>query len=113
MINRCAVTVRARKPFQDWLKGLPEPGHYSLDSINTDNSVYLLPVYDFEGERDDLLEHYFDLIFEDQLAGWWTDRRDWPDTRDLGLFRKWFDVEFRSCVYDLVDAPIEDDEDED
>ena len=113
MINRCAVMVRARKPFQDWLKGLPKPAHYSLESINEDNSVYLLPGYDLEDERDGLLDHYFDLIFEDQLAGWWTDRRDWPDTGDLDLFRKWFEVEFRPAVQDLVDAPIEDDQEED
>jgi len=110
VLNRSAVTVRARKPFQDWLKSLPEPASYTLDRINKNTGTYLLPRYDHDAERERLLEHYCDLIFEDQLSGWWTDKRDWPRDLDYETFREWFDVEFHSCVDDLVDGPLEDDE---
>jgi len=32
---------------------------------------------------EDILADYYDIIFEDQLAGWWTDSAIWPKTRDL------------------------------
>jgi hypothetical protein len=110
MINRCVVIVRAREPFLQWLKSLPDPSDVSLEQANRDNTVYLLPEYGFDDEQEELIEQFFDIIFEEQLEGWWTDKSDWPSNRDLATFKKWFDVEFHSVVFDLVDAPIEDED---
>ena len=110
MINRCVVIVRAREPFLQWLKSLPNPSDVSLEQANRDNTVYLLPEYGFDDEQEELIEQFFSIIFEEQLTGWWTDERDWPSNRDLATFKKWFDVEFHSVVFDLVDAPIEDED---
>ncbi len=51
----------------------------------------------------------YDLIFEEELASWWTVRKDWPLQRNLETFKKWFDIEFHSVVIDIFDAPLEDD----
>ena len=81
-----------------------------MDIVNEDNAAYLLPDLDYGNEEKELLARFFDLIFEEQLNGWWTEKSDWPVDRDLTTFNKWFDVEFHSVVLDLVDAPLKDDE---
>jgi len=110
MINRCVLIVKARKPFLQWVKSLPNPGNITLEEMNRDSAAYLLPEYENDHERDDLIERFVEVIFEEQLDGWWTNQPDWPSKRDLATFKKWFDVEFHSAVFDLVDAPLEDED---
>ena len=112
MINRTAVTVRAKQPFLDWLRQLPDPvgPEITLDGVNRDGTVYLLPEYDHDDERKDLLTHFHDMIFESQLEAWWTEDSDWPLVRSLEVFKEWFTVEFHSIIEDLVDGPILDDD---
>ena len=78
--------------------------------VNDDNTSYLLPDYEDNHQRDRILSRYYALIFEEPLAGWWTDQSHWPGKRDLRTFKKWFDVEFHSVVLDLVDDALLDDE---
>ena len=109
MINRCAVTVRAKQPFLDWLQGLPDMLDLTLNEVNEECSVFLLPEIDDLTQREALLEEFIELIFEEELSGWWTSDQDWPQDRNLELFRAWFDVEFHSVVHDLVeDEPLVD-----
>ena len=103
MINRCAVTVRAKQPFMDWLTALPDPVKPTLELVNQDPSVYLLPEVDDLSEQEDLLAEFYDLIFEEELVGWWRVEDDWPQVRTLGLFMEWFDIEFHSMILDLVE----------
>jgi len=110
MLNRCVVTVRVKEPFMQWLKSLPDPTDVSKGAVNKDNTAYLLPDLDYGVEQEDLLGRFYDLIFEEQLNGWWTEKKDWPIKRDLETFKNWFNVEFHSVVLDLVDAPLQDDE---
>ncbi len=110
MLNRSVLIVRAKEPFLEWIKSLPDPSDVSWEQVNRDNTAYLLPEYSYDSEQGELIEQFYDLIFEEQLRGWWTEKNDWPATRDLAMFKKWFDVEFHSAVLDLVDAPLEDDD---
>ena len=112
MINRCAITVRARESFLDWLNALPDPvsGDTTLEEVNSELHVYLLPDYGYDDEREGLLAQFHDIIFERELDGWWTDETDWPQERNLEMFTQWFDVEFHSIVEDLVDAPLIDED---
>ncbi len=110
MLNRCVVLVKAKEPFLEWLRRLPNPCNFGLDLINDDTTAYLLPDYENDRHRDRLLRRYYDFIFEEQLAAWWTVESDWPPKRDLRTFKQWFDVEFHSLVLDLVGGPILDDE---
>ena len=108
MLNRSIIIIKVKEPFLNWLRSLPEPENkITIDEINFDNSVYLLPEYEMGDEREEILEDYYDIIFEDQLADWWTDSAIWPKTRNLSTFKKWFTIEFHSLVLDLVDLPLE------
>jgi hypothetical protein len=108
-IDRSILIIRAREPFLDWLHSLPDPDPvgYTLDEVNRDRSAFLLPEYENDNHMDYLLRKYFKQIFEEQLNGWWQDPDAWPSKRDLQTFKKWFDVEFHSVVFDLVDKPIQ------
>jgi hypothetical protein len=65
-----------------------------------------MPEYEDDRRKENILRKYFKAIFEDRLFGWWTDPDAWPPKRDLKNFKKWFEVEFHSLVFDLVDEPI-------
>ena len=109
MLNRSIIIIKAKVPFLDWLRSLPDPDNgTTLDEINFDNTAYLLPEYDMDGQTEHTLEKYYDAIFEDQLTEWWTDSTHWPSPRKLSIFKEWFDVEFHSLILDLVDLPLED-----
>jgi len=110
MLNRSILIVRAKEPFVQWINSLPDPAHVSREQVNRDNTAYLLPDLAYDDEQEELLAQFYDLIFQEQLSGWWTDESAWPQKRDLPTFKEWFDVEFHSAVLDLVDAPLEDDE---
>jgi hypothetical protein len=108
MINRSAIVVRAKQPFLDWLLNLPDPvgPDMTLDLVNHEPHVYLLPEYGFGHERDELIDQFYDIVFETELAGWWTEEQGWPSNRTVEMFKQWFDVQFHSAVEDLVDAPL-------
>jgi hypothetical protein len=106
MVNRGLVIAVAKEPFRKWLQSLPDPCDVSLEKINEDLSAYLIPEFEDDGERDKALAKFFDRIFEDQLADWWTREEDWPQNRDLRTFREWFDLRFHSVVEDLVDDEL-------
>jgi len=106
MVNRCVVTVRAKRPFREWLMSLPNQCDPSLEYINKDNTAFLLPEYARPSDQKELLREYFGDIFEEQLSGWSGDEGDWPENRDLPTFKKWFDVQFHSLVFDLADEPL-------
>ncbi|MFC2105826.1 hypothetical protein ACFLS0_03660 [Candidatus Bipolaricaulota bacterium] len=110
MLNRCVVTVNAREPFLRWLQSLSDTESVSLDEINSETTAYLLPDYGDNDERQLLLAQFYDLIFENELAGWWTEEGDWPEKRDLVMFTRWFSVEFHSIAIDLVDDVLRDEE---
>jgi hypothetical protein len=110
MVNRSVLIIRTKEPFRQWLRSLPEPEDVSLEEINHDNSVYLIPEYEDDNERDKLLKKFYLEIFEEQLEGWWLDEKDWPKSRNLGMFKKWFDVEFHSVVIDLVGEDLSSEE---
>lgn len=105
-INRSVLIVRSKEPFLYWLNSLPDPGDYTLEDINRDQSAFLLLEYEDDRKQENILGKYFTQIFEEKLFGWWTDPEAWPSKRDLKTFKKWFDVEFHSIVYDLVNRPL-------
>ena len=112
MINRSAVTVRAKQPFLDWLRQLPDPvgPEITLESINDDRTVYLLPEEGDDEEAGELLAQFFDIIFESELEAWWTGDSDWPPVTEFDVFKEWFDIEHHSVIEDLTTGPIVDDD---
>jgi len=112
MINRSAIVVKAKQPFREWLLNLPDPvsEDITLDEINNEPHIYLLPEYEMIDQEDALLAHFYDIVFEAELNGWWTDETNWPSNRSFQLFKEWFDVSFHSMIEDLVDEPLIDDD---
>jgi hypothetical protein len=105
-LNRCSVILRAKEPFREWLKGLPDPVEETLEDINDDQTAYLLPEYELAEDRESLLEEYATDLFEEQLNGWWQDEGDWPLDRSYGALMEWFAVEFHSLVLDVAEMPL-------
>ena len=110
MLNRCVVTIRAKEPLHAWLQSLPDCDDITLEEVNRETTAYLLPVYEDDAEKESLLAQFFDLLFEEELAGWWLAKDAWPTDRSFGVFKSWFDVDFHSVVVDLEDAPLLDEE---
>ncbi len=105
-VNRCVAIARVKQPFMDWLKSLPDPTYLTIEEVNIDNTAYLLPEYEETNQSLNILEYYYELIFDEQLWSWWTNEKDWPKNRDFATFLKWFDVKMNFMVIDLVDEPI-------
>jgi hypothetical protein len=110
MLNRSAVTIKAKQPFIDWVLALPESEHVTRNDIDEDSTVYLLPDSFDDTTNDKLLQQFYQRIFEEQLSDWHTDEESWPKKRDVALFKKWFELEFHTVILDLVGDSLEDDD---
>ena len=114
-INRSLIILRPKQPFLDWARSLDdESNDLTLESLNEDSTVYLIPEIWQDSDQEGFLKTCHDILFEEQLEGWWMDEAAWPKERDLKMFLEWFEVEFHSLVFDLCDEPIrivEDEED--
>jgi len=94
-LNRSAVVVVPKQPFLDWLHRVDSSsGKLTLTDLGGDPSVYLLPECDLEPELEDCLKEACVEIFADQLNGWYRAEELWPEDRNLGIFRLWFDYAF-------------------
>ena len=51
-VNTSLLIVRAKKPFLDWVKSLPDPAKVTLSKVNEDNTVYLLPEFGCDDEQE-------------------------------------------------------------
>jgi hypothetical protein len=114
MINRAAVIVRYKQPFVEWINAVdPHAGtkapKVTLADVNEKNNVYLVEVEDQE-ELNKWLELNYDILFEEELNGWYTDPALWPKDRSLDLFKKWCSFELHTLVFDTGESPLEDDE---
>jgi hypothetical protein len=108
MLNRAALIVRPAEPFLVWASQLDDSG--LVPSPDDEQTVYLVPEFEDDDEREAILEVVFAEVFERELYGWHTDERDWPKNRTLAMFREWFRIELHSIVEDMVDGPLSDDE---
>jgi hypothetical protein len=106
-VNRAAALLVPKKPFFDWLRSLPDPMELSPAMYEEYSTVYLLPEFEDDVEKRDVLRICFTTLFEEVLVGWWTVEDDWPDTRHFKIFTDWFDVKMYSMVLDTVEAPLE------
>ena len=113
-IDRSLIILRPKQPFLDWARSLDDEKDLTIDSLNEDLTAYLIPEIWQDSDQEEFLKTCYDILFEEQLEGWWTDEAAWPQPRDLKMFLNWFQVEFHSLVFDVCDEPIRIiDEDED
>lgn len=52
-------------------------------------------------DLEKLIKKNFQVIFEEELAGWNTDEEAWPKKMDLRLFKQWFHLKVRETVVDI------------
>ncbi len=115
MINRAAIILKYKLPAVQWINEADpyhdDPG-ITLESVNSDRTVYL--IMDRDADTPEAVEEWiklnYELLFENELEGWYTDETLWPEKRDLKLFHQWFEIECHTLIQDTVGLPIEDDE---
>lgn len=97
-IKRAVLLVKWQQPFLDWTRSLPDPGDDTLESLNRENHVYLIPDHDTPEELEQILRPLHKRIFEMELHSWYRDPRRWPKRRNFKTFLKWFGLEVHSIV---------------
>ena len=60
MVNRSILIVRARQPFLEWLRSLPDPTNITLDEVSADNTAYLVQDCESDDEREKVLTYCYD-----------------------------------------------------
>ena len=106
-LNRSAIVVTPKQPFLDWLHSAdPSSSDLTLYDLGQEPTIYLVRESESDEDFADCLRETFPVIFEDQLAGWWTDQSAWPPNRTLDTFQAWFDCQFHSMVLDLHHEPL-------
>jgi hypothetical protein len=102
-LNHTAVVVTARQPFLDWLRSVDPTGHeLTLEEINTEPTVYLLPECGSDPGAKRLVRRFAKEMFAHELDGWWREPLDWPKSMAWPVFERWFEWRTHSVVLDLV-----------
>jgi hypothetical protein len=115
VINRAAILLRYKAPAVQWInKADPyddDPGT-TLESVNEECTVYLIADANADGpnEVNQWIRANYEILFENELFGWYTLESLWPKNRTLALFNKWFEIECHTVIEDTVGTPIIDDE---
>ncbi len=110
MLNRMAVILRPKAPLLAWLKSIPDlqMGDMTLDELRSDDqTVFLLPDYDYLDDTRAHLKKIFKPLFEVELEGWWRNPDDYPENMTYEMFEEWFDVELNSMVVDTTGNDFE------
>jgi hypothetical protein len=112
MLNRSAVVVKPRQPFLDWLHAAdPTSRTITLDELEQDPTIYLIPECDTEREVRKALRKLCGEIFVEQLAAWWTEEGTWPQDRSFAVFLRWFEWQHHSMLIDLCNESLSDEAD--
>jgi len=99
-VNRSAVFIKAKQPFQDWANNLDSDGP-RFDASEQEGVVYLIQEELPPDRLDAHLRKIYKGIFEHELFAWHTVTDDWPKNRPYSKFKEWFDIQYTSEVVDL------------
>jgi len=106
LINRNAILIGYKRPFLDWIKRV-DPNPEELEGYEQEeNSVYLLPEFGNDNEMWGILKDRYDDIFLNEVSSWYKDKNLWPKDRTFEMFKKWFNVNAHTMIYDIVDGKI-------
>ena len=103
-VDRMVAVIKPKEPFLDWVNQHLEPtqGPISLDDLQQDCTVLLIPPFEDLIEAEAFIEEIYADIFETELETWELDQSAWPGHRTFESFRKWFDIELHSLVFDIA-----------
>lgn len=107
LINRAALIVIPKQPYLDWANTLDDEG----PKLDINASYYEYPIYLIDDVEDDqaavkAIQRHYTHIFENELMAWHRDEKAWPQQRDWRTFKKWFEVQVSSMVFDLSQRQI-------
>ena len=107
-VNRGSITLQPKQPVIDWLNSvdalLDVKGGNVFDPLDEHGDMFLIPNDEVIESRQDAVawvEKRWRDFFEFELGQWIIDDTLWPQKLSLKLFREWFDIEYRSMVWDL------------
>ena len=99
LANRNAIILKPKKIFVDWVLKVDED---EVDEkLIMETKIYLID--DLEYDPEEWLEENFNELFDSELEFWCSMPDQWPQNRTFSVFRKWFDINFSTLVYDLED----------
>lgn len=104
-IDRIAATVRPTEVFLEWINQncrSAGEGALTLEEIQTDCTILLLPLFDDSVEAENYIESIYQQIFQNELEAWSLDENCWPARRTYEVFRQFFFIEFHSFVFDTT-----------
>ena len=74
IINKAAITVIPKEPFIKWVQSTAaETAEIPDESILSYSQVYLVDASEDGDDPEKLIKRNFKVIFEEELAGWYTD----------------------------------------
>lgn len=101
-LNRIALVVTPKRRFFDWVNGLPEAGPpLDTEEAASHRMVYLAATGDPMPPLNELIDTYWEEIFEEALEEWVLDESLWPVNRTPHVFRDWFHVDSIDGVADM------------
>jgi len=107
-INRSVAIIKPKQPFVDWIYSQSSPEDMiSLEDVREDCMAVLMPQYDYDQEAIGYIEKLCTWIFETHLKEEFRKKKNWPIKRDYETFKKWFDVELHSIIFDSYEFDIE------
>ena len=102
LINKAAITVISKEPFIKWVQSTDaEAAEIPDESILSYSRMYLVDDSLDGDDPEKLIKKNFKVIFEEELAGWYTDEEAWPKKMDLRVFKQWFHVKVHEIVVDI------------
>lgn len=108
MLHRSALTITRKQPYADWANNQAEEGTDPVPYTDElPRTVYLIPPTESPESTEELLDEWWETIFEEELASWSEDESTWPISMTREVFDLWFEVELTDLVVDLApDEPL-------
>ena len=102
LLNRIALIVTPKRRFLEWVNRLPDAGKpLTIEEAASLRMVYLAATGDRVPPLTDLVEGYWEDVFEDSLNGWTNDESLWPPNRTPHVFQDWFHID---CIQGVGDT---------
>jgi hypothetical protein len=102
-LYRNAITITRKQPYIDWANSLDDGGPELTAELAADRrTIYLVPEANRHPDLRQLLDEFWEDIFDEELAVWMIDEGHWPKPRTREMFDLWFDAEATDSILDLV-----------
>jgi hypothetical protein len=100
---RAAITITRKQPFLDWANSIEDEGPRLSEALADDlRTVYLVPESPQRAVLSELVDDFWEDIFEQELAAWMLDEASWPRPLTREMFDAWFGAATTDAVFDLT-----------